>query len=153
MEIAMKVYLSKDIANVGKAGTIVNASDGFVTNFIVPKKMGIIVTEGNRAMLEAKIKSFEQQKKEIAVKTSALSEKIAALTLTIAKKMHEDGKLYGALNAQDIVDLLAQKGVVIAKNQVIFDRPIKTKGSHTVTIKLSSTLQSLCSVRVVSLEE
>jgi len=148
----MKVYLLKDVTNVGKAGELVSASDGFVTNFIVPRKMGIIVTEGNKAMIERKLKDAQAKKQEVKVKTSALSEKIAALSLTIAKKMQEGGTLYGALNAQDIVQLLAGQGVSVSKNQVEFPHTIKTKGTHAVRIKLSISLQPEFTVRVVELK-
>jgi len=147
----MEVYLLKDIANVGKAGEIVSTSDGFVTNYIIPRKLGLVVTEGNKATIQRKIKTAEAKKEEITVKTSALFDKIAALKLTIAKKMQEGGRLYGAINAQDIVDLLAKNSISITKNQVEFPQSIKTKGTHQVKIKLSSKLQPEFSLRVTEL--
>ena len=148
----MKVYLLKDVPNVGKAGELVTTSDGFVTNFILPRKMGIVVTEGNRAMIENKIKAALKKEIESNVKTSALFDKIAALKLTIAKKMQEGGKLYGAINALDIMELLAEKNIVVSKNQVEFPQTIKTKGTHTVKIKLSVKLQPEFSLRVTEMQ-
>ena len=149
----MKVYLLKDVPNVGKAGDLVTTSDGFVTNFILPRKMGIVVTEGNRAMIENKMKAAVKKEQDSQVKTSALFDKIAALKLTIAKKMQEGGKLYGAINALEVVELLADKNIAVSKSQVEFPQTIKTKGTHMVKIKLSTKLQPEFSLRVTEIKE
>ncbi len=149
----MKVYLLKDVPNVGKAGDLVTTSDGFVTNFILPRKMGIVVTEGNRAMIENKMKAAVKKEQDSQIKTSALFDKIAALKLTIAKKMQEGGKLYGAINALEVVELLADKNIAVSKSQVEFPQTIKTKGTHMVKIKLSTKLQPEFSLRVTEIKE
>ena len=148
----MKVYLLKDVPNVGKAGELVTTSDGFVTNFILPRKMGIVVTEGNKAKIENKMKAALKKEEDSKIKTSALFDKIAALKLTLAKKMQEGGKLYGAINALDIIELLAENNISVSKSQVEFPQTIKTKGTHMVKIKLSSKLQPEFSLRVTELK-
>lgn len=79
-----------------------------------------------------------------------LAEKISSIKITIKRKLHDDGKLYGAINASEIVDMLAEKGISISKSQVELDKAIKTKGSHEVTIKLSSTLKPVITVNIIS---
>lgn len=145
----MKVFLLKDVAQVGKAGQIVTASDGYVTNFILPRKLGIVVTEANLSAIQAKMKRVEKEKDEQQKQTSALSEKIAALKLTLAKKMQEGGKLYGAINAHDVMELLAAQGISVSKSQVEFPVTIKTKGTHQVRVKLSNKLLPEFTLRVV----
>lgn len=144
----MKVFLLKDIENVGKAGEIVSASDGYVSNYLAPRKLAIIVTD-NKVMLQNKIKAATAKKEETVVKTSALAEKIAALQITIKKKMQEGGKLYGAINALEIVDLLSDNGISVSKSQIEFEKSIKSKGAHKVKIKLSSKLQPEFTLKVV----
>jgi len=78
-----------------------------------------------------------------------LAERINNMTVTLRRKMHDDGKLYGAINAAEIVDALAQEGVSISKSQVVFDKSIKNKGTHEVIIKLTSRLKPMVKVAVM----
>ena len=79
-----------------------------------------------------------------------LAEKIGSLKLILKKKAHDEGHLYGAVSASEIVDLLAKEGVKVAKNQIVFDKAIKDKGTHEITIKLSNSLQPKITLKVVS---
>lgn len=144
----MNVYLLKDIEKVGLAGEIVKVSEGYAMNFIFPRKFGVEVTKGNEAFYKNKMKTVEHRKEVIESKTSMLAERIKALRISLKRKSHDDGKLYGAINSQEIVDALAEKGVSISKNQVDFGKSIKEKGEHKVTIKLSSKLQPQVTVVV-----
>jgi large subunit ribosomal protein L9 len=146
----MKVFLTKDVEKVGMAGEIIKVTDGFARNFLFPRQLAIKVTADNESRFHHKIKQVEDRKEVIATKTSMLAERIAHMTITFARKMHDDGKLYGAINAADIVDALAKEGVSISKSQVIFDKSIKNKGTHEVIIQLTSRLQPLVKVAVVS---
>ena len=145
----MKVYLLKDIERVGMTGEIIKVSSGYAQNFLFPRKFAIEVTTENEHQFIKKIELGVKRKEVVATKTSMLAEKIKSLELKIARKMHDQDKLYGALSASDLVDLLAQHGVNVAKNQIEFDKQIKTKGLHTFTVKLSNSLKPVCSVRVV----
>lgn len=146
----MKVYLKKNVEKVGLAGEIIDVSDGFARNYLMPRDVAVEITPENAAFYANKVKSVENRKEVIATETSMLAEKIKDLKLTIKCKMHEDGKLYGAVSQNDIVDLFAQKGIAISKGQVLFNKSIKTKGSHEITIKLSARLQPIVHIVVVS---
>jgi len=145
----MEVFLKKDVAGVGMAGQIIRVQQGFANNYLIPRNLGIIVTAANRASLakqERKPKDPEVAHSE----TSMLAEKIGAIKVVLKRKMHDDGKLYAAVREAEIVELLAQKGFKINKNQVIFERPIREKGSYKVIIKLSTKLQPQIHVNVVA---
>ena len=144
----MKIYLLADIERVGIAGEILTVKDGYARNFIFPKKMGVEVTPANEAFYIGKAKSVEERKAVIATKTSILAEKISGLTLKISHKAHDDGKLYGAVSAAEIMDLLAKADVTVAKNQIILDKSIKEVGLFDVTIKLSNKLQPKIKLKV-----
>lgn len=146
--LSMNVYLLKDIEKVGIAGEIVKVSEGYAMNFVIPRKLGVEVTKENEGFYKNKQKTVEHRKEVIESKTSMLAERIKSLRVTIKKKSHDDGKLYGAISAQEIVDALAEKGVSISKNQVDFGKSIKEKGEYKVTIKLSSKLQPQVTVVV-----
>lgn len=146
----MKVYLTKDVEKVGLAGEIVKVQPGFAANFLIPKKLGVIITPENEAFYSKKVKTVEHRKEVVSSKTSMLAEKIKSMTITLKRKTHDDGRLYGAVNGQEIAEELSKEGVSVAKNQVEFGKSIKETGSHSVTIKLSSKLMPQLTVKVVS---
>ncbi len=146
----MKVYLVKDVEKVGLAGEIVKVTTGFASNYLIPHKLGIVVTPANEAFYSTKIKTVEHRKEVVSSKTSMLAEKIKGLTVTLKRKIHDDGRLYGAISGGEIAEELAKEGVSVAKNQVEFGKSIKETGVHHVTIKLSSKLLPQLTVKVVS---
>lgn len=143
-----RVFLTKNVEKLGFAGEIVKVKEGYATNYIVPNNLGVLVTPANESSLLKRVKTVENRKEAIATKTSMLAEKIKSLKLSIKRKMHDDDRLYGAVTQSDIVDLLAQEGVSVSKNQIIFDKNIKTKGTFDVTIKLSNNLQPVLKLKV-----
>jgi large subunit ribosomal protein L9 len=146
----MKVFLLKDIERVGLAGEIIKTAEGYARNFLIPQKLAIEVTPHNESSLVNRIKIVENRKEVVATKTSMLAEKIKNLELVLKRKMHDGDQLYGTVSANEIVDLLAQKGISVAKNQVEFDKSIKSKGNYSVVIKLSSKLQPVVKLKVIS---
>lgn len=137
----MKVFLKKDIAQVGFAGEIVKVTEGYARNFLFARDLAVEITASNEAFYKNKIKQVENRKEAVATETSMLAEKIKSLKVTLNRKMHDDGKLYGAVAPSDIADALKAQGVNVAKNQVIINKSIKTKGAHKVVIKLTARLQ------------
>ena len=126
----MKVFLLKDVERVGLAGQMLNVSDGYAANFLFPRKWAVEITPANEAQYQLKIRTVEKHKEVVATKTSMLAEKIKQTELKIKRKMAEGDKLYGAISADDIVDLFAAEGISVAKNQIEFGKAIKTKGVH-----------------------
>jgi large subunit ribosomal protein L9 len=146
----MKVFLLKDVEKVGLAGEIIKVSEGYALNFLVPRKLAIEVTAGNEKGFAKRAKVVEHRHEVIESKTSMVAEKIKALTVTLKRKMHDDGKLYGSINGSEIADVLKEKGISVAKNQIEIDKSIKEKGTYEVTVKLSSKLQPKLTVHVVA---
>lgn len=146
----VRVFLLNDVEKVGISGEIIKASDGFARNFLIPQKFGVEVTPRNEASFAHRIKTVEHRKEVVESKTSMLAEKIKGLEVIIKRKVHDGDQLYGSISAKEIVDELSQKhGVSVSNSQVLMDKSIKNKGTHTVTIKLSSKLQPTLKVKVV----
>lgn len=146
----MKVFLLKDVEHVGMAGEIVKVADGFALNFLIPRKLAQQITPENEHLFAQKVKSIEKREQVIASKTSMLAERIKGLEVILKRKMHDGDKLYGSISEQEIVDALARETVSIKKNQVEFDKSIKSKGTYSVTIKLSSQLKPKVTVKVIA---
>lgn len=145
----MKVYLLKDVENVGMAGEMLKVKEGYAQNFLIPRKMAVKITPQNESFYSARVKNVEHRKEVIASKTSMMGEKIKGLHLTIERKTHDDGKLYGAISTGEIVDVLAQEGITVSKSQVKFNKNIKEKGEHSIEIKLTSKVKSSFTLKVV----
>lgn len=146
----MKVYLLKNVERIGMAGEIIKVSDGFGTNYLIPNKLAIEITKDNEEFFKKREKQIENRKEKVATQTSMLAEKINDLTIVIKRKLHDDGKLYGALSPAEIVEALSEKSVSVSKSQVDMPKAIKAQGTYEVTIRLSSRLQPKVKVKVVS---
>lgn len=145
----MKVFLLKDIEKVGMAGQIITTTQGYASNFLIPKKLAIEVTPANEAAIASKVKVVEHKKEVVESKTSMMAQRIKSTEVVIARKLHDAGKLYGSIAPSEIVDALAQKGIMVGKSQVEIDKSIKAKGVYSVNIRLTSKLSSSLTVKVV----
>ena len=146
----MRIFLLKDIENVGMAGEEVKVKEGFGLNYLLPRKLGVEITSKNENQFKNRVQHIEHRKEVIASKTSMLAEKIKSLKLQLKRKTHDGGKLFGSVSPNEVMVLLAQKGVSISKGQVDFGKSIKSTGTFDVTIKLSSKLQPAFSLIIVS---
>jgi large subunit ribosomal protein L9 len=145
----MKVFLLKNVEKIGMEGEIIKVSDGFAMNYLIPQKLGIEVTAHNEAQFKARERRLEKRAAVIESQTSMMAEKIKSLSLMLRRKMHDNGKLYGAVSNTEIADLLAQKGISIAKNKIEIPKSIKAEGTYEVTVRLSSRLQPKFTLKIV----
>lgn len=146
----MKIFLLKDVEKVGMSGEIIEVSEGFGRNFLIPRQLGVEVTPSQESNFLRRARVIEHREEVIESKTSILAERLKSLTLTIKKKVHDGDKLYAAIAPTDIVDLLAAQGISVAKNQILLDKSIKKVGVYPVTIKLSSRLCPVVKIKIVA---
>lgn len=146
----MEVYLLENVENVGVKGHIVKVTDGYALNFLIPKKLAVQVTDKNKAGLSFRIKTEEVKSEVLKSKTALLAEDIKSLHVTMKKKVHDDGKLYGSISTDEIVDALKTKNMTINKKQIEFEKSIKTIGEHKVTVRLSTKLKPQFTLKIVA---
>jgi len=144
----MKVFLLKDIDQVGFAGEIIKVKDGYACNFLLPKKMAVQITTANEEFYSSKVKTVDDRKAALESKSSMLAEKINNLKLSLSCKAHDDNELYGSVGQVDIAKLLAGESVKVSKNQVILDKPIKKTGNFEIEIKLSNKIKATFKLKV-----
>ena len=134
----MKVILTKDVKAQGKAGQIINVSDGYARNFLFPK--GLAIEADAKAMNEIKNKEASEKHK-IEVETNAAkatAEKLTTVQVKIKCQSGSDGRLYGSVTTKDIAEeLKKQHGIEIDKRKIQMDA-IKQYGSYTADVKLYS---------------
>ncbi len=146
----MKVFLKEDVKNLGKMGDVVNVSEGYARNFLLPKKFAVEANTKN-------LKEFEHNKRVIAEKAArireaskATADKLSALTLKIKAKAGEEDKLFGSVTTMDIAEAFKAEGFEIDKKKIVLAEPIKRLGEYTVEVKVHSELNATVKVQVVS---
>ncbi len=132
----MKIILTRDIENLGGAGDIVRVKDGYARNYLIPKGLALPADEKNIKELEFNRRRIQKHIEGEYGKARELAEKIAAIDITIAKKVGEEGKLFGSVTTREIADALKEKGFAIEHRQVLLDAPIKKSGVYEVELKL-----------------
>lgn len=146
----MKVILLQDIKGVGKKDEIVNASDGHAKNYLFPRKLAVPADKEHMAKLESK-KSSENHRKELEKEAAKQNkEKIAKITLKIATKSGENGKIFGSITSKEIAEnLKKQYQIEVDKKKVQLSEPIKILGTTNVDIKLYEGIIATLKVMVV----
>lgn len=133
----MKVILKADIKGVGKKDEVINASDGYVRNFLFPKNLAVEANTENMKKLQAK-KDATQYKKDVEKEEAQkVAEKMNKIMLKITVKAGENGKIFGGVSAKEIADNLEkQENIKVDKKKIDLKEAIKTLGIHTVEVKL-----------------
>ena len=132
----MNVILSQDVQSLGKLGEVIKVKDGFARNFLFPKKLAILASNGNLKAVEQKkakeAASYEQRKKEAQM----LAEKLSKVSCTVTVEVNDFEKLYGAVTEAEILNALEQEGQKIDKKSIVVEKPIEELGIYEIGIKL-----------------
>lgn len=147
----MKVILKADIKGVGKKDEVINASDGYVRNFLFPRNLAVEADKSNLIKLQAKKdgqKYHKDQEREEAKKVAA---KLAKISLRIVVKSGQNGKIFGGVSSKEIAEELEkQYKIKIDKKKVDLKETIKSLGIKTVEIKLFEGVIGTLKVDVIS---
>lgn len=146
----MEILLIENVPNLGVRGDIVNVKDGYARNFLLPRKKALPVTAGNKRQIELeKERNLKLRAKELAAAQS-LKEQLEAIALSIAKKVGENGHLFGSVTNADVAELLKAKGFEIEKQSISLPH-VKDLGEYTVDIRLFSGVHAKLSLSVTAL--
>jgi large subunit ribosomal protein L9 len=145
----MKIILLDDVTKVGRRGEVREVSDGYARNYLIPKKLALSATTGNLKNLD-QIKTQQDAKaSRVKADAEALRDRIEALVYEERRQASEEGKLFGSVTAQDIVDFLARHTIKVERRRVTLDEPIKTLGATSVTIRLHQDVTARLRVDIV----
>ena len=132
----MEVILRQHVDNLGRRGEIVKVADGYARNFLLPRKLALPATAGNKKHVERERKIMETREAEEKGQAEAIASRLNALDITIARRTGDTEQLYGSVTSADVADYLKAKGFEIDRRKLILPEPIKTIGEHTVPLKL-----------------
>lgn len=145
----MKVILLEDVKSLGKKGDIVNVSDGYARNLIIPKKLGVEANAGNLNALKNQKARAEKIEAENLAAAKELKEKIEKSRISVKIKVGDNGKVFGSVSSKEIADAAkAQLGLDIDKKKLLMDGPIKELGEQKVGLRLHKDVTAQLAVNV-----
>lgn len=145
----MKVILKQDVKGLGKKDEIVNASDGYAKNYLIPRGIAVVASTGNVNEAVNKQKAIAEKKQRELDTAKDFAAKLDGKTVTIKAKAGESGKLFGAISNKDIADAIkSQYKVEIDKKKIVLNDPIKTAGNHEVEIRIYAGVITKVNVKI-----
>ena len=145
----MEVILREHVDNLGKRGEIVKVADGYARNYLLPRKLALPATEGNRKHVERERKKMEVREGEEKSAADAIASRLGLIDISIARRVGDTEQLYGSVTSADIVDFLKAKGFDIDRRKLILPEPIKALGEYNVPLKLHREVTVPLKVKVV----
>ena len=145
----MEVILREHVDNLGRRGEIVKVADGYARNYLLPRKLALLATEGNKKQIERERVKFEAKELEEKKVADAVADRMKTVEIEIARKVGETEALYGSVTSGDIAEALAAKGFDIEKRRLQLHEPIKKLGEFEVPVRLHREVIVPLKVRVV----
>ena len=146
----MEVVLLEDVKALGKKGQIVKVNDGYARNFILPKKLGVEATPKNLNDLKLQMANAAKVAAEQLAAAKELAEKLADLSVTVSIKAGEGGRAFGSVSGKEIAQAAKEQlNMEIDKKKLVLPEPLKTFGTHQVSIKLHKDVTGTLAVKVV----
>jgi large subunit ribosomal protein L9 len=144
----MEVILREHVENLGRRGDIVKVAEGYARNYLLPRKLALAVTEGNKRQIERERKIVEAREVEEKTQAEAFASRLASVEIAIPRRVGEHDTLYGSVTAADIVQALEKQGFAIDKRKVQLGEPLKQLGEFTVPIKIHREITAPIKVTV-----
>ena len=145
----MEVILREHVENLGRRGDVVKVAPGYARNFLLPRKLALAVTEGNKKIIARERKVAEAHDAEERQTAEALASRLSQAEITIERRVGETEALYGSVTSADIAEALAAKGLEIDKRKIHLDEAIKAIGDFTVPVRLHRDVTAQVTVHVV----
>lgn len=145
----MEVILREHVDNLGKRGEIVKVADGYARNYLLPRKLALPATAGNRKHVERERKIMETREAEEKAAAEAISTRLSTVDISIARRVGDTEQLYGSVTAADIVEFLKAKGFEVDRRKLILPEPLKALGEFDVPLKLHREVTVPLKVKVV----
>lgn len=145
----MEVILREDVEKLGNRGSVVKVAAGYARNFLLPKRLAVPATEGNKKIVEQERQAHLRREVKLQTDAQDLAKLMALVEVTIAQKAGENDQLFGSVTANDVAVALEKQGYTIDRKKVHLDEPIKTLGDFKVSIRLHREVSVDIPVHVV----
>jgi large subunit ribosomal protein L9 len=145
----MRVILREDMDNLGKAGEVVSVRPGYGRNYLLPQGLAVHATEKDVARLQHEQRTIASRQAKLAKELQSEADKLSAVSVSLARAVGEEDKLYGSVTNRDIAEALAEQGIQLDPRKIQMEEPIKTLGMTTVQVKLGKDVVAKIKVWVV----
>jgi large subunit ribosomal protein L9 len=149
----MEVILREHVDNVGRRGEIVKVADGYARNYLLPRKLALLATEGNKQRIERERAKFEAKEADERRTAEAVAGRMANLELEIARRVGETDALYGSVTTSDIAEAMSAKGFDIDRRKIHLQEPIKRLGEFDIPVRLQRDVTATIKVKVIAAGE
>jgi large subunit ribosomal protein L9 len=146
----MEVILKQDVQGLGYKNDTVKVRPGYGRNYLIPQGIAMIANDSNKRMTNENIRQVAHKAAKLKQDAEAMAQKIGDLTIEIGTKAGESGKIFGAVTASQIADMLKSKGFDVDRKKVIFKEQPKQLGNYTVTLDLHKEVKHEVKVSVVA---
>ena len=144
----MKVILLQDVKGKGKKGQMIEVSDGYARNYMLPRKIAVEATPDAVNTMRMNDKATQARIAREKAEAMEISRKLREMTVTVTAKGGGAGRLFGSVTNQEIADALAKTGIKLDKRKIIIAEPIKNVGTYTVTCKLGYEISAPLTVKI-----
>jgi large subunit ribosomal protein L9 len=148
----MRVILRENLDNLGKAGEVVSVRTGYGRNYLLPKGLAVPATEKDEAKMAHEQRQIAARLAKLAKALASEADRLSQVSVSLARAVGEEDKLYGSVTNRDIADALAEQGVKVDAKKIVLEEPIKTLGMTEVLIKLGHDVTAKIKVWVVKKE-
>jgi len=148
----MEIILREDIEKLGTRGQVVRVAAGYARNFLLPKRLAVAATEGNKKIVEQERQAHLRRETKLKGEAEDLSKMLSGVNVTIAQKAGENEQLFGSVTVKDIADALEKQNFTIDRRKIQLTEPIKQLGTFTVPVRLHKDVTADITVRVVKEE-
>ena len=146
----MEVILREHVDNLGRRGEVVKVADGYARNYLLPRKLALLVTDGNKKTIEREKVKFDAKELEEQKVAEAVAARLSSVEVQIARKVGETDVLFGSVTSADVAEALAAKGFDIDRRKLHLPEPIKKLGEFDVPLKLHREVTINVKVKVVA---
>ena len=146
----MEVILREHVDNLGRRGDLVKVADGYARNYLLPRKMALLATEGNKKVIEREREKFEAKEAEEQKVAQAVADRLGSVEIEIARKVGETDALFGSVTNADVAEALTAKGFDVDRRKIQLHEPIKKLGEYSVPVKLHRDVVVTLKVKVVA---
>lgn len=146
----MEVILRDHVDNLGRRGEIVKVANGYARNYLLPRKLALLATEGNKKQVERERAKFEAKEAEERKVVEAHAARLSNVEVVITRRVGDTDALYGSVTSSDVAEALAAKGFEVDRRKLQLAEPIKRLGDVDVPLKLHRDVTATIKVRVVA---
>lgn len=145
----MEVILRDHIDNLGRRGEVVNVANGYARNYLLPRKLALLVTSANRRQVERERVLAEAREADERERARGFADRLQGVECVVARRVGETGTLYGSVTSADVAEHLAARGIEVDKRRIQLGEPLKELGEFPVTVRLHRDVAAELTVRVV----